>query len=178
MALDYLLPVFSLNWPVFPPPTCNIIAFREFASSFKVYPLDTGQLACLHEYSSCCNCKLLHPNPVFENKCTNQFTVRKWFMFILEYIHQYQSLNIILYHTIMGSACALGIFHKTILWRACNLTVFTHSSTGLVVHPYASRHEGPRFRSQGGYLCKTGILLLTLFRCIGDPDVIDHCGLD
>jgi hypothetical protein len=36
-------------------------------------------------------------------------------MFILEYIQQYQSLNILIYHTIMGSACALGMFHKTIL---------------------------------------------------------------
>jgi hypothetical protein len=29
----------------------------------------------------------------------------------------------------------------------------------------------------GGYLCETGILLLELSRYIGDPDVIDHCGL-
>ncbi len=28
-----------------------------------------------------------------------------------------------------------------------------------------------------GYLCATGILLLALSRYIGDPDVIDHCGL-
>ncbi len=31
------------------------------------------------------------------------------------------------------------------LWRACNLTAFTHSSTGPVIHLLASRHEGPRF---------------------------------
>jgi hypothetical protein len=29
----------------------------------------------------------------------------------------------------------------------------------------------------GGYLCETGSLLLALTRYIGDPDVIDHCGL-
>ncbi len=28
-----------------------------------------------------------------------------------------------------------------------------------------------------GYLRETGILLLALSRYIGDPDVIDHCGL-
>jgi hypothetical protein len=50
------------------------------------------------------------------------------------------------------------------LWRACNLTVFTQSSTGPVVHPFASRHEGPGFNPQGGYLCETGILLLGLSR--------------
>ncbi len=35
------------------------------------------------------------------------------------------------------------------LWRACNLTVFIHSSIGPVVHQFASRHEGPRFNPQG-----------------------------
>jgi hypothetical protein len=29
------------------------------------------------------------------------------------------------------------------LWRACNLTAFIYSSTGPVVHPFASCHEGP-----------------------------------
>ncbi len=33
--------------------------------------------------------------------------------------------------------------------RVCNLTAFTHSSIGPVVHPFASCHEGPRFNSQG-----------------------------
>jgi hypothetical protein len=28
-----------------------------------------------------------------------------------------------------------------------------------------------------GYFCETGILLLALSHYIGDPDVIDHCGL-
>jgi hypothetical protein len=49
------------------------------------------------------------------------------------------------------------------LWRACNLTTFIHSSTGPVVHLFASRHEGAGFNPQGGY--------------IGDPVLIDHCDL-
>ncbi len=36
------------------------------------------------------------------------------------------------------------------LWRACNLTAFLHSSTGPMVHPFASCHEGPWFNPQGG----------------------------
>ncbi len=40
-----------------------------------------------------------------------------------------------LFHSDMGGA----------LWRACNLTAFIHSSTGPVVHLFASRHEGPGF---------------------------------
>ncbi len=42
---------------------------------------------------------------------------------------------------------------------------------------FASRHKDHRFKSPGGYLCETGILLLALSRYIGDPDVIDHHGL-
>jgi hypothetical protein len=42
------------------------------------------------------------------------------------------------------------------LWRACNLTAFTHSSTGKVVHPFASHHEGPKFNPQGGTYVKLG----------------------
>jgi hypothetical protein len=38
------------------------------------------------------------------------------------------------------------------LWRACNLTAFTHSFTGPVVHPFASRQEGPGFNPQGGLM--------------------------
>jgi hypothetical protein len=54
------------------------------------------------------------------------------------------------------------------LWRACNLTAFIHSSTGPVVHPFASHHEGPGFNPQGGRaLCETGILLLVLSRHSG-----------
>jgi hypothetical protein len=36
------------------------------------------------------------------------------------------------------------------LWRSCNLTAFTHSSAGPVVHPFASCYEGPMFNPQGG----------------------------
>ncbi len=36
---------------------------------------------------------------------------------------------------------------------------------------------GTRVQSPGGYLCETGILLLALSCYIGDPDMIDHCGL-
>jgi hypothetical protein len=62
------------------------------------------------------------------------------------------------------------------LWRVCNLTVFTPCLTGPVDYPFASHHEDlgsiPR-----GYLCETKILLLALSHYIGDPYVIDHCGL-
>jgi hypothetical protein len=49
-------------------------------------------------------------------------------------------------------------------------------SSGL---PVCFRHKGPGFKSPGGrgYLCQTGILLLALSCYIGDPDMIDHCGL-
>ncbi len=39
-----------------------------------------------------------------------------------------------------------------------------HSSTGPVVHPFASPHKGPGFKSPGGYICGTGILLLAMSR--------------
>jgi hypothetical protein len=42
------------------------------------------------------------------------------------------------------------------LWRACNLTAFIHGSTGPVVHPFASRHEGPGFNPQGDTYVKPG----------------------
>jgi hypothetical protein len=50
------------------------------------------------------------------------------------------------------------------LWRACNLTSFSPCLTGPVDYPFASRHKGPGFKSPGGYLCETGILLLALSR--------------
>ncbi len=34
--------------------------------------------------------------------------------------------------------------------------------TGPVNHPFASLHKGPGFKTPGGYLCETGILLLAL----------------
>ncbi len=60
------------------------------------------------------------------------------------------------------------------LWRACNLTSFSPCLTGPVDYLFASRHKGPRFKSPGGYLCETGILLIAMSRYIADPDVIDH----
>ncbi len=52
------------------------------------------------------------------------------------------------------------------LWRACNLTSFSPCPTGPVDYPFASRHKGPGFKSPGGYLCETGILLLAVSRYI------------
>ncbi len=60
------------------------------------------------------------------------------------------------------------------LWRACNLTAFIHSSTGPVVHVFASRQEGPEFNPQRGYLCLTGILLLALSRYIYSIKIMDE----
>ncbi len=48
------------------------------------------------------------------------------------------------------------------LWRACNLTAFTPCLTGPVDYLFASRHEGPRFKSLGWVLMWTGILLFAL----------------
>ncbi len=50
----------------------------------------------------------------------------------------------------------------------------SHWSSGL---PVCFPSWGTRVQSPGGYLCKTGILLLALSRYIGDPNMIDHCGL-
>jgi hypothetical protein len=61
--------------------------------------------------------------------------------------------------------------------RACNLTSLSPCLTGPVDYLLASRHKGPRFKSPGGYLCDTGILLLVMSCYIGDPNVIDHHGL-
>jgi hypothetical protein len=50
--------------------------------------------------------------------------------------------------------------------------------TGPVDYLFASHHKGPRFKSPGGYLCGTGILLLALSCYFGDPQAIDNfCGL-
>jgi hypothetical protein len=63
------------------------------------------------------------------------------------------------------------------LWRACNLSSSSPCLTGPPDYSFASRHKGPRFKSPGAYLFETGILMLALSCYIGDPDVIDHCGL-
>jgi hypothetical protein len=39
-----------------------------------------------------------------------------------------------------------------VLYSPCNLTAFTPCLTGPVDYPFASRHEGPGFYSQGGTL--------------------------
>jgi hypothetical protein len=45
---------------------------------------------------------------------------------------------------------------NSVLWRASNLTSFSPCLTGPVDNPFASCHEGPRFKTPGGYLCETG----------------------
>jgi hypothetical protein len=52
------------------------------------------------------------------------------------------------------------------LWRACNLTAFSPCLTGPLDYPFASCHKGPGFKSPGGYLFGTGILLLPMSRYI------------
>ncbi len=68
-----------------------------------------------------------------------------------------------------------AIIVKILVWRACNLTSFSPCLTGPVDYPFASRHKGPGFKSPGGYLYETEILLLVLSHYIGDINVIDHC---
>ncbi len=53
-----------------------------------------------------------------------------------------------------------GADSSLILQRACNLTLFKHSSTVPVVYPFASRHEGPGFSPQGGTYVKSGFSCL------------------
>ncbi len=62
-------------------------------------------------------------------------------------------------------------------WRACNLTASTaqfHWSSG---PPVCFLSWRTWVQSPGGYLSETWILLLALSRYIGDPNVIDNCGL-
>ncbi len=42
------------------------------------------------------------------------------------------------------------------LWRACNLTLFSPCLTGPVDYLFASRHDGPGFKSPGGTYVKPG----------------------
>ncbi len=62
-------------------------------------------------------------------------------------------------------------------WRSCGEPAISPCLTGPVDYPFASHHKGPGIKFPAGYLCETGILLLALSRYIGDPNVIDHCGL-
>jgi hypothetical protein len=56
------------------------------------------------------------------------------------------------------------------------ILTMSHWSSGL---PVCFPSQGTRVQNPWGGLtvCETGILLLALSRYIGDPDVIDHCGL-
>jgi hypothetical protein len=66
--------------------------------------------------------------------------------------------------------------HQDLLfWRPCNFTP-THSLTGPVGQPFASRHGGHQCASQGCTQTHNGngFLLLAMARYIGDPDVIYH----
>ncbi len=69
-----------------------------------------------------------------------------------------------------------SIFNYSIVESLQSLS-FSQWHTGPVDHLFASCHKGPGVQIPWGYLCETGILLLVLSHYIGDPDVIDHCGL-
>ncbi len=61
------------------------------------------------------------------------------------------------------------------LWRACNLTSFSPCLTGPVDYLFASRHKGAGFKSPGGYLCETGILLLVMSRYKLSISAVNFC---
>ncbi len=66
-----------------------------------------------------------------------------------------------------------GMIAVESLQSHCIHTQF-HWSSGL---PIWFLSWGTQVQSPGGYLCETRILLFALSRYIGDPNVIDHCGL-
>ncbi len=72
----------------------------------------------------------------------------------------------------------LKILNTLNLKRYCGEPAISHDShhVSLVqwTNLFASRHKGHRFKSPGGYLCETGILMLALSCYIGDPNMIDH----
>ncbi len=59
-------------------------------------------------------------------------------------------------------------YNITFNWYLCGEPAISHDShhVSLVqwTNLFASRHKGHRFKSPGGYLCETGILLLALSR--------------
>ncbi len=141
--------------------------------------------------ASCCRCACSNPNKVINAFCvycqlvSSLQPINVFFFHFLFHFHV--SISPFLFHVPMSVSPCLPVsmflgFRKwkteltenSNLWRACNLTAFTPCLTCLADYPFASRHKGPRFKSPGGYLCETGILLLALSRYIGDPDVIDH----
>ncbi len=65
------------------------------------------------------------------------------------------------------------IFSVESLQSQCIHTQFYWSSGP----PVCFLSWGTWVKSPGGYLCETSILLLASSRYIGDPDMIDHCGL-
>jgi hypothetical protein len=64
------------------------------------------------------------------------------------------------FHARCKSSFRLHNWHSRLLggalWIACNFSAFIHSSTGPVVHPFASCHEAPGFNPQGGTYVKPG----------------------
>ncbi len=64
------------------------------------------------------------------------------------------------FHARCRSSFRLHNWHSRLmggaLWRACNVTAIIHSSSSLVVHPFASCYEGPRYNPQGGTYVKLG----------------------
>jgi hypothetical protein len=65
------------------------------------------------------------------------------------------------FHAGCQSSLQLHNRHSWLLGEPCgepaiSHTAFTHSSTGPVVHPLASHHEGPRFNPQGCTCVKPG----------------------
>ncbi len=78
------------------------------------------------------------------------------------------------------------VFHLQQTNRSCHFPLVCEEPAiclqpclaGPVDYLFASRHKRPRFKSPGGDLWETGILLLAMSRYIDDPDVIDNfCGL-
>ncbi len=54
----------------------------------------------------------------------------------------------------------------------CGEPAISLHSHHLSLVQWTTCYGGPGFKTPGGYLCETGILLLTLSGYIGDPDVM------
>jgi hypothetical protein len=80
---------------------------------------------------------------------------------------------IFLWHINMLQTCSVHLCIEESLQSHCFHTQF-HWSSG---QPVCFPSWGTWFQSPGRYLHETGILLLALSCFIGDPDMIDHCGL-
>ncbi len=90
--------------------------------------------------------------------------------FIRELADQITLYNMKLSEDIAVHFCECPLLESLIqgVCRSCNLTSFSPCLTGPVDYPIASRHKGPGFKSPGGYLCETRILLFVSshYRCI------------